>query len=71
MGRTVALDAATAAWVLWWVTLHPDWHRRAVPMTVYFAGFVVCAACSWPGARGTASSAGSATCTRSAICKER
>jgi signal transduction histidine kinase len=42
VGRTVALDAVTAAWVLLWVTLHPAWHRRAVPMSVYFAGFVVC-----------------------------
>ncbi len=42
VGRTAALAAVTAAWVLWWVVLHPDWHHRAVPMTVYFAGFVVC-----------------------------
>ncbi|HEY4700644.1 MAG TPA: hypothetical protein VIH64_02075, partial [Streptosporangiaceae bacterium] len=42
VGRTVALEVATAAWVLWWVNLHRSWHTRPVLMSVYFAGFVVC-----------------------------
>ncbi len=42
VGRTLGVAAITAAWVLWWVTLHPGWQRRPVLMSVYFAGFVVC-----------------------------
>ena len=42
VGRTVALEAATAAWVLWWVTLHRSWRTRPVLMHIYFTGFLLC-----------------------------
>jgi signal transduction histidine kinase len=42
VGRTIGVEAIAAAWVLWWVTLHEDWLGRRVPMTVFFAGFVLC-----------------------------
>src|SRR6202012_977019 len=42
VGRTLGVAAITAAWVLWWVTLHEDWHHRLPLMTVFFAGFVLC-----------------------------
>ncbi len=42
LGRTLAVAAVTAAWVAWWVTLHPGWAGHRVLMAVYFAGFLVC-----------------------------
>jgi signal transduction histidine kinase len=39
---TVGVAAATAAWVLWWVTGHPGWADRRGLMRVYFAGFLAC-----------------------------
>ena len=44
VARTVGVAALTAAWVAWWVTLHPRWASNRVLMTVYFAGFLVCCA---------------------------
>ena len=35
------LVALAAAWVGWWVTLHPGWVERRGLMGIYFAGFVV------------------------------
>ncbi len=35
---TLAVSAAAALWVLWWVTLHPGWQDRRGLMAVYFAG---------------------------------
>ena len=42
VGRTVGVEAITAAWVLWWVILREEWHQRLTLMTVFFAGFVLC-----------------------------
>jgi signal transduction histidine kinase len=42
VGRTIGAEAVAAVWVLWWVLLHEEWHRRLTMMTVFFAGFVVC-----------------------------
>src|ERR1700759_181832 len=42
VGRTIGAEVLTAAWVLWWINLHEGWHRRLVPMTVFFAGLVLC-----------------------------
>jgi signal transduction histidine kinase len=36
----VALSAATAAWMLWWTTLHPAWRERSGLMRAYFVGLV-------------------------------
>ena len=44
VGRTLAVAAPAAAWVGWWVTLHPQWAGRRVLMGIYFAGFVACCA---------------------------
>ncbi len=44
VGRTLAVAGPTAAWVAWWVTLHPQWAGRRVLMGIYFAGFVACCA---------------------------
>ena len=44
VGRTLAVAAIAAAWVAWWVTLHPRWAPRRVLMACYFAGFVLCCA---------------------------
>ncbi len=41
VGRTAALAALTAAWVAWWVPLHPDWAANRVLMSVYYLGFLV------------------------------
>jgi signal transduction histidine kinase len=41
---TAGVAAATAAWVLWWVTGHPGWADRRGLMRVYFAGFLACGA---------------------------
>ncbi|MFD7656955.1 sensor histidine kinase [Actinosynnema sp. NPDC059797] len=43
----VALGAAAAAtaWVLWFHTLHPGWHRNRPLMGLYYAGLVASAAC--------------------------
>ncbi len=38
---TLLLAGVTAVWMLWWVTLHPQWEHRRLPMTVYYAGLVV------------------------------
>ena len=40
VGRTAALAAVTAAWVAWWVPLHPDWAGSRVLMPVYYLGFL-------------------------------
>ncbi|HEY0718386.1 MAG TPA: sensor histidine kinase [Streptosporangiaceae bacterium] len=40
---TVGVTLATAAWVLWWVTLHPGWAGRRGLMIVYFTGFLAAA----------------------------
>ncbi|GLY06158.1 sensor histidine kinase [Actinoplanes sp. NBRC 101535] len=37
-----AAVALTAAWILWWVTLHPHWATRRVHMTVFFVGLLSC-----------------------------
>jgi signal transduction histidine kinase len=37
---TVALAALAAAWILWWVTLHPHWQHRRGLMAVYYVGLV-------------------------------
>lgn len=37
----LALCTATAAWMLWMVTLHPGWRSRRPVMAVFFTGFVV------------------------------
>jgi signal transduction histidine kinase len=36
----VALSAATAAWMLWWTTLHREWLDRPELMRWYFVGLV-------------------------------
>ena len=40
VGRTAALAALAAAWVAWWVPLHPDWAANRVLMSVYYLGFL-------------------------------
>ena len=40
MGRTLAVVAATAVWVAWWVPLHPQWAANRVLMSVYYLGFL-------------------------------
>ncbi|MGX6601097.1 sensor histidine kinase [Micromonosporaceae bacterium Da 78-11] len=37
----VPLTVLAAAWLLWWVTLHPQWEHRRDLMAVFFAGFLV------------------------------
>ena len=44
VGRTLAVVALAAAWLTWWVVLHPDWATRRVLMSVYYAGFLVLSA---------------------------
>jgi hypothetical protein len=44
VGRTLAVAGLTAAWVAWWVTLHPQWADRRVLMGIYFVGFAACCA---------------------------
>lgn len=41
---SVAISGGLALWVLWFITLHPQWARRAVPMTLFYLGFVAFAA---------------------------
>lgn len=36
----VALAAAVAAWMLWWLTFHPAWAGRARLMRGFFAGWL-------------------------------
>ncbi len=36
----LALAATTAAWMLWFGTLHPEWYQRRGRMTVFFTGLV-------------------------------
>lgn len=36
----VALSAAAAAWVAWWMPLHPAWRERPWPMAVFVAGYL-------------------------------
>jgi signal transduction histidine kinase len=38
---TFAVVAATAGWLLWMVTLHPEWHDRPRRMVVFFLGLLV------------------------------
>lgn len=40
----LALTAAAAAWVAWFVTLHPQWARRRRLMGAYYAGLLLLAA---------------------------
>lgn len=40
----LGLMLVAAAWVAWFYTLHPQWHRRGVVMGVYYAGLMVLAA---------------------------
>jgi signal transduction histidine kinase len=40
VGVVVALSAATAAWMLWWTTLHPAWRERSGLMRAHFVGLV-------------------------------
>ena len=40
VGRTAALAALAAAWVAWWVPLHPGWAANRVLMSVYYLGFL-------------------------------
>ena len=42
VGRTIAVEAAAAVWVLYWITLHEKWHARLGLMTVFFLGFLLC-----------------------------
>ncbi len=42
VGRTIGVEIIVAAWVLWWVTLHEEWHGRRGLMAVFFVGFVLC-----------------------------
>ncbi|MEU8233986.1 histidine kinase [Actinoplanes sp. NPDC048967] len=38
---TFAVVAVTVAWLLWMVTLHPEWQGRPRPGAVFFAGLLV------------------------------
>ncbi|MEV6236822.1 sensor histidine kinase [Lentzea sp. NPDC051838] len=38
---TYGVVAFAYAWMAWWVTLHPAWHRRAPHMAVFVGGMVV------------------------------
>jgi signal transduction histidine kinase len=38
---TFAVVAATAAWLLWLITLHPQWESRPRVMATFFAGLLV------------------------------
>ncbi|MCK2244293.1 MULTISPECIES: sensor histidine kinase [unclassified Crossiella] len=38
---TIGLAALTAAWIAWWITLHPAWIERPGLMFGYFAGLLV------------------------------
>jgi signal transduction histidine kinase len=38
---TAGLTGLTAAWIAWWVTLHPSWRGRPRRMGVFFAGLLV------------------------------
>jgi signal transduction histidine kinase len=40
---TAGVAVATAAWVLWWVTLRPGWADRRVLMGIYYVGWLACA----------------------------
>jgi signal transduction histidine kinase len=42
----VALTGVAAAWMLWFVTLHPAWARRRALMTFYFVGLIALIAVS-------------------------
>jgi signal transduction histidine kinase len=37
---TLGIAGLAAAWMLWMVTLHPDWARRRALMAVYFVGLM-------------------------------
>ncbi|MEV6301617.1 sensor histidine kinase [Actinoplanes sp. NPDC051861] len=44
----VGLTVATAAWMFWWITLHPQWSTRRPYMMVYLAGlFALCGTLVW------------------------
>ncbi|GAA2842552.1 sensor histidine kinase [Crossiella cryophila] len=38
---TIGLAALTAAWIAWWITLHPGWIERPGLMFAYFGGLLV------------------------------
>ncbi|MFC7533646.1 sensor histidine kinase [Actinoplanes sp. GCM10030250] len=37
----LGLTAATALWLLWWITLHPSWDRRRGLMAIFLTGQLV------------------------------
>jgi hypothetical protein len=37
---TLGIAGLAAAWMLWMVTLHPEWTRRRALMAVYFLGLL-------------------------------
>jgi hypothetical protein len=39
---TLALVGLTAGWVLWMITLHPQWQQRAGLMALYYLGLLAC-----------------------------
>jgi len=41
LGVSLALAAVTAAWLLWFLTLHPRWEGQQRIMSVFFAGLLV------------------------------
>ena len=41
LGGTLLLSICTGAWMLWWVTLHPQWRERHLLMALYYAGLMV------------------------------
>lgn len=41
----VGLSLTLAVWLLWFHTLHPEWHRNGPLMGMYYTGLMVLAAC--------------------------
>jgi signal transduction histidine kinase len=41
----LGLTLTATVWVLWFYTLHPEWHQNGPLMGVYFTGLLVLAAC--------------------------
>ena len=40
VGITVGVAVAAAAWITWWVSLHPAWADRRWLMGIYFTGLI-------------------------------
>ncbi|GIF39822.1 sensor histidine kinase [Actinoplanes xinjiangensis] len=40
LGTTAAVTLVTAAWIAWWVDLHPGWQRRRGLMLIFLAGLL-------------------------------